>query len=213
MKLYGFWRSTTTYRVRAALNLKDVPYETVPVDLGAGAQRANDYVGLNPGAGVPTLVLTDGTVLTQSMAILDYLDAVYPNPRLLPDNPILRAKVLAVALTVALDIHPVNNLRVVGQLTSRFGGSAEQTQDWMIHWMEQGFAALEAMLAEDTPFALGDAPNLADLCITAQVYNAHRWGVDLTKFPKTAQVEAACLAIPAIAAAHPDRQQDAKGAS
>ena len=212
MKLYSYWRSTTSYRVRAALNLKGVVYDTEAVDLVAGDQRADKYVALNPGKGVPTLVLDDGTVLTQSLAILDYLEAVYPEPALVPQCPIARAKVLAAAHTVALDIHPVNNLRVVQHLKSAHSATAQQAQDWMAHWMAEGFTALEAMLSTDTPFSFGPAPDLADLCLVAQVYNARRWGVDLAPFPKIERVETACLAVPAIAAAHPDKQPDAKEA-
>ncbi|WP_448328501.1 maleylacetoacetate isomerase [Sulfitobacter sp. M13] len=208
MKLYSYWRSTTSYRIRAALNLKSVAYDTVPVDLVAGDQRAPDYVALNAGKGVPTLVLKDGTALTQSMAILEYIDATWPEPRLIPADALLRARVMAVAHTVALDIHPVNNLRLIGQLRSRFGATPDQATDWMCHWMNEGFAALEAMLPAGDSFAFGDAPNIADICITAQVYNAHRWGVDLTPFPKIARIERLCLNIPAIADAHPDTQPD-----
>ncbi len=210
MKLFGYWRSTTSYRVRAALNLKGVSYETVPVDLVAGAQSDPAYTALNPGAGVPTLVLDDGTVLTQSMAILDYIDATWPEPRLIPADPLARARVLAVAHGVAMDIHPVNNLRVVKALGTDFGASPAQKKAWMQHWMTQGFTAIEAQIADDTPFAFGDTPDLADLCIVSQMYNAHRWEVPLAAFPKLTRVTANCLALPAIAAAHPDTQPDAK---
>jgi len=211
MKLYGYWRSTTSYRVRAALNLKSVAYDQVSVDLVAGDQRGAGYLAMNPGAGVPTLVLDDGTTLTQSMAILDYVDAVWPEPRLIPADPLARAQVLAVAHTVALDIHPVNNLKVVSAIKSRFGASAEDGQAWMCHWMEKGFGAVETLVGDETRFAFGDTPGLADLCIAAQAYNAHRWGLDLAPFPKVARIEENCLAVPAIAAAHPDQQPDAKG--
>ena len=210
MKLYGYWRSTTSYRVRAALNLKGIPYETVPVDLVAGAQTAPDYLALNPSAEVPTLVLEDGTALTQSMAIVDYIDATWPEPRLIPDDPLERARVLAVAHGVAMDIHPVNNLRVVQALGARFGATPEQKMAWMQHWMTQGFTAIEAHLSNDTPFAFGDVPNLADLCIVSQMYNAQRWGVPLSAFPKLNKITANSLANPAILAAHPDNQPDAK---
>jgi len=213
MKLYSYWRSTTSYRVRAALNLKGLAYETVPVDLVAGDQRTPEYAALNAGKGVPTLVLDDGTVLTQSMAIIEYIDTTCPDPQLIPNDPLLRAQVMAVTHTVAMDIHPVNNLRVISQLKSRFGATPEQAKDWMCHWMAEGFAALEAMLPEGDAFAFGEAPNIADICITAQVYNAHRWGVDLTKFPKTARIERHCLTLPAFADAHPDTQPDAKVAT
>jgi len=208
MKLYSYWRSTTSYRVRIALNLKGLAYEVTSVDLVAGDQRAADYVDLNPGKGVPTLVLDDGTVLTQSMAILEYLDATEPAPRLIPTDPLERAKVMAVAHSVALDIHPVNNLRLIGQLKSRFGATPEDARDWMDHWMVEGFTAVEALLPDSESFAFGSAPNIADICITAQVYNAHRWGVDLEPFPKITRIEAACLNLPAFADAHPDNQPD-----
>lgn len=209
--LYGYWRSTTSYRVRAALNLKGVSYEMRSVDLVAGDQRSDDYAAINPGKGVPSLVLEDGTVLTQSMAILEYIDATWPSPRLIPSDPLERARVMAAAHVVALDIHPVNNLRVIGQLKARFGASGEDAQAWMQHWMREGFTALEAMLEDGPEFAFGDSPGLADLCIVAQVYNAHRWGLSLESFPRVARIEAACLGVPEIAAAHPDQQEDAKG--
>lgn len=210
MKLYSYWRSSTSYRVRAALNLKRLSYEIVPVDLVAGDQRNEAYLALNPGAGVPTLVLEDGTALTQSLAILDYLEAMQPQPRLIPVDPSKRARVLAAAHTVAMDIHPVNNLRLLAELKTRFGATPEQLTDWMQHWMSTGFATLETQLEGSTPFAFGTAPDIADLCIVAQLYNAHRWGLDLTPYPKLRRVETACLSIPEIAAAHPDRQPDAK---
>lgn len=210
MRLYSHWRSTTAYRVRAALNLKGLAYETVQVDLVAGGQRAPDYTALNAGQGVPTLVLDDGMVLTQSMAIFDYIDATWPDPQLIPHDPLSRARVMAVAQTVAMDIHPVNNLRVSVQLKSRFDATPDQAKDWMCHWMIEGFAALEALLPNGDVFAFGDVPNIADICITAQVYNAHRWDLDLTKFPKTARIERLCLGVAAIADAHPDNQPDAK---
>ncbi len=210
MKLYSYWRSTTSYRVRAALNLKGLSFETVPVDLVAGEQTAPAYTALNPGAGVPTLVLDDGTVLTQSLAILDYIDATWPEPRLIPADPLERARVLTVAHSVALDIHPVNNLRVVQALGTDFGATPAQKKAWMQSWMSKGFAALEAQLPADTPFAFGDVPNLADLCIVSQMYNAERWDVALDAFPNLTRITANCLAVPAIMAAHPDNQPDAK---
>ncbi|MEP4196884.1 MAG: maleylacetoacetate isomerase [Aliishimia sp.] len=210
MILYSYWRSTTSYRVRAALNLKGVAYETAPVDLVAGEQRDPTYMSLNPGAGVPTLVLDDGTALTQSMAILDYIDATWPEPRLIPADPLERAKVLAAAHSFALDVHPVNNLRVVKHIQNEFTTTDDTVREWMQHWMTKGCTALEEQISPDTTFSFGEAPDIADLCLVAQLYNAHRWGVDLTPFPKINRVETACLAIPEIAAAHPDKQPDAK---
>ncbi|MFT4743503.1 MAG: maleylacetoacetate isomerase [Yoonia sp.] len=210
MKLYSYWRSTTSYRVRAALNLKGLAYDIVCVDLAAADQRASDYREINPGKGVPTLVLDDGTVLTQSMAILEFLDAVHPVPRLIPKDPAESAKVMAVAHTVALDIHPVNNLRVTDQLKSRFGATPEQSTDWMCHWMQEGFAAVETLLPDSDAFAFGSTPNIADICITAQTYNARRWGLNLAAFPNITRIERLCRTIAAIADAHPDNQPDAK---
>ncbi len=209
MILYTYWRSTTSYRVRAALNLKGIAYEQRAVNLVAGDQTTPDYIALNPGAGVPALQLDDGTVLTQSLAIIDYLDATHPEPPMLSGDPAHRCRQLAVALSIATDIHPVNNLRVIGQLKSRFGASPEDAKAWMQHWMAEGFTATEAMLPEGAHFAFGDTPDLADLCIVAQLYNAHRWGVDLAPYPKLRRIEAACLAVPEIAAAAPEAQPDA----
>lgn len=206
MKLYSYSRSTTSFRVRAALNLKGLPYETCSVDLLSGAQRGDEYASINPGKGVPTLVLEDGTVLTQSLAIVDYLDAVAPEMPMLSSDPMVRAKMQAVALTVATDIHPVNNLRVVSELGVRFGADEGQRKAWMQHWMTEGFKAANALLDDRSSFAFSDHPGLADLCVVAQTYNAHRWDVDLTPFPRISRIERACLAIPEIAAAHPDNQ-------
>lgn len=210
MRLYSYWRSTTSYRVRAALNLKGVPCKIVPVDLVAGAQSAPEYLALNPFGTVPTLVLDDDTALTQSMAILDYIDANWPEPRLIPTDPMERARVLTVAHRVAMDIYPLNNLRVIKALGAEFGASAGQKQAWMQHWMIEGFNAIEAQLSGETPFAFGATPTLADLCIVSQMYNAQRWEVPLDDFPILNEITANCLAIPAIQAAHPNSQPDAK---
>jgi maleylacetoacetate isomerase/maleylpyruvate isomerase len=210
MKLYSYPKSTTSYRVRAALNLKGVAYDIVQVDLRDGVQRSDDFQAINPAKGIPVLVLDNGTILTQSMVILDYLDAAYPDVPMLPADPMRRVRMLSLAMIIATDIHPVNNLRVVGQLKQRFGASSEQCQEWMQHWMSEGFAAVEALLPDESDFAFSDKPMLVDICITAQVYNAHRWGVDLTPFPKIARIERACLAVPEIAAAHPDYLQNPK---
>lgn len=208
MRLYSYWRSTTSYRVRIALNLKGIVYQTVPVDLVAGDQNAPDYAALNPGQGVPSLVTGDGTVLTQSMAILDWLEETHPAPALLPGDPLQRAQVRAAALTIACDIHPVNNLRVIRALKS-MGHSQDETVSWMNDWMTRGFAAFDALIAPDTPFCFGEMPGLADLCLVPQLYNAHRWGCDLSAFPRLTGIEARCLALPAFDAARPEAQPDA----
>ncbi|MBW4709974.1 maleylacetoacetate isomerase [Roseobacter sp. YSTF-M11] len=211
MKLYSYWRSTTSYRVRAALNLKEIPFETVPVNLVEGEQNAPGYKAINPAQGVPTLILDDGTVLTQSMAILEYLEAVYPDPPLLPADPVQAARVRAAAMGIACDVHPVNNLKV-GQRLKSMGHSQQEVVAWMKDWMARGFAAFEQQLDGAGPFAFGDQPGLADLCLIPQLYNAHRWGLDVTAYPGLARIETNALKVPAIAAAHPDRQPDAQPA-
>ncbi len=209
MILHSYWRSTTSFRVRAALNLKGVSYTSVSVDLPSGEQHGDAYRAINPGYGVPALVLDDGTVLTQSLAIIDYLDAIYPEPPMLSSDPVQRARQLAAALTIATDVHPVNNLRVLAELEGRFGASDDDKVSWMRHWMAKGFAALEALLPGGESFAFGDAPDLADLCIVAQCVNAHRFGMPLAPYPKVTRIEAACLSVPEIAAAAPDAQPEA----
>lgn len=208
MRLYTYWRSTTSYRVRIALNLKGIDYASVPVDLVAGEQRSDAYAGVNPGRGVPALVLDDGTTLTQSMAILDWLEETHPEPALLPADPIERAHVRAAALGIATDIHPVNNLRVVGRLKS-MGHTQDEATDWMNHWMTEGFAAFQTLILPDTPFCFGDAPGLADICLVPQLYNARRWGTDLAPFARLTEIEGRCLALPAFDAARPEAQADA----
>ncbi|WP_323768122.1 maleylacetoacetate isomerase [Marinovum sp.] len=208
MRLYSYWRSTTSIRVRAALNLKGLAYEIQPVDLVAGAQRGTEYAAVNPGHGVPALVLDDGSVLTQSLAILDYLDEAHPEPPLLPDGAVARARARAAAHQIALDIHPVNNLKVINRLKS-MGHSPDETVDWMAHWMTEGFAAFQRLIRPDTPFSFGEIPGLADLCLVAQVYNARRWELDLAPFARLVEIDARCQQVEAIARAMPDRQPDA----
>lgn len=206
--LYSYWRSTTSYRVRIALNLKGFAYEQVTVDLVAGEQSAEEYSSLNPGQGVPTLVLEDGSVLTQSMAILDWLDRAHPDPALLPADPLGRAQALAAALGIATDIHPVNNLRVVGKLKS-LGYSQDEIVAWMNDWMARGFTAFAQLIRGDTPFCFGESPGLADICLIPQLYNARRWELDLTPFNRLTDIEARCLALPTFDNARPEHQPDA----
>ncbi|AXX96475.1 maleylacetoacetate isomerase [Profundibacter amoris] len=212
MRLYSYWRSTAAYRVRIALNMKGIAYETVPVDLVAdgGRQHAPDYVALNPAHLVPTLILDDGTPLTQSLAICEYLDITNPEPPLLPSDPVQRAHVKAAALVVAADIHPVNNLRVVQHLGKTFGATPEDKAEWMRHWMRTGFDALQQMVRDDTPFAFGDMPGFSDICLVAQYYNARRWDLDLTPYARLTEIEQNCLALPAFDAARPENQPDAQ---
>lgn len=212
MKLWSFWRSTTSFRVRAALGLKGVPFETLSVNLLKHEQLSDTFGAISPGRGVPALGLEDGRILTQSMAVLDYIEATWPEPPILPSDPVLRARVLSAAHTVALDIHPANNLRLLAELRSRFGATEDQIRDWMHHWMRDGFTTLEAQLNPDTEFSFGAAPDVCDLCVTGQTINAHRFGLDLAPWPKVRRVEAACLQVPAIVAALPENQPDAEPA-
>lgn len=205
MKLYSYWRSTTSYRVRIALNLKGIDYETLPVDLVAGEQHEQAYLAANPIGGVPTLILDDETVLTQSMAILDYLEAIYPDPHLLPDNPQAAAHVRAAAMVVACDIHPVNNLKVITKL-KEMGHSADETVAWMKDWMDTGLQAYSALLPQDAPFSFGDEPSLADICLIPQLYNAHRWGTDLSALKRLTEIEQRCLQLSAFSDAAPENQ-------
>lgn len=208
MMLYSYWRSTTSLRVRAALNLKGVPYDIRCVNLTEGVQHRSDYAALNPARGVPTLVLDDGTVLTQSMAILEWLDEAYPSTALLPSDPVARAQVRAAAQIIAMDIHPINNLKVTEHLKG-MGHSADEVSDWMRHWMAQGFAAFQAMISQEGPFSFGDTLTQADLCLVGQMVNARRWGLDLTPFARLVSIDKAARAIPAISAALPENQPDA----
>lgn len=208
MKLYSYWRSTTSYRVRIALNMKGLSYETIPVDLVAGAQKQSAFAAINPGMGVPALVLDDGTVMTQSMAILEWLEESHPQPGLLPADATNRAHVRAAALTIATDIHPINNLRVLGQLKA-LGHSQEECVEWMNHWMMKGFEAFEKLIDPDAEYCFGDAPSLADICLIPQLYNAHRWGCDMSKYSRLTQIEQRCLILPAFEQARPENQPDA----
>jgi len=209
MILHGYWRSGAAYRVRIALALKGVAYKQVTHDLRLGAQASDAYRALNPQGLVPALE-ADGDVLTQSPTILEWLEERYPAPALLPEATTDRAIVRAMAATIACDIHPLNNLRVVQALQRDFGLDAAAVQAWMARWMSEGFAALEVMIARHgRGFAFGDMPTIADCCLVPQVYSAERFAIDLTPYPRlTASVEQARV-LPAFQAAHPDRQPDA----
>ena len=203
IRLYDYWRSSAAYRVRIALNLKHVAYESQDVGLLEGIQRSPENLARNPQGFVPTLEV-DGQPITQSLAIIDYLDALYPDPPMVPRDPLARARVLAQALVITADVHPVNNLRILKRLESQFGADQAAKDEWYRHWIVEGFTALEA-LAGPGPFLGGDAPNLADLCLVPQMFNARRFAVPLDAFPKLVAADAAAAAIPEIAAAHPDR--------
>jgi maleylacetoacetate isomerase len=209
MKLYSFFRSSAAFRVRIALGLKGLPYETVPIHLSRGEHRGEAFRGVNPQRRVPALVLDDGTVLIQSLAIIEYLDEIHPQPPLLPDDSVTRAKVRAVAGIIGADIHPVNNSGVLRELRSRFKADEAQLDAWIAHWILEGFAAVEALI-EPGPFAFGSAVTIADICIVPQVYNAQRFKVPLDDFPRIAAVDAAARLLPAFAAAFPEAQPDAE---
>jgi maleylacetoacetate isomerase len=211
--LYDYWRSSAAYRVRIALHLKGLAFEQRPVHLvrDGGEQHAEDYRRLNPQGLVPTLAHGD-KVLTQSLAICEYLEEVFPEPALLPADPAQRALARALAQIIACDVHPLNNLRVQNYLKGELGATAGQAQDWMQHWMALGFQAFEARLQaqEDTgPFCLGARPGLADAFLVPQVYNAERFACDLSPYPRLRGIVAQCRALAAFAAAAPEQQPDA----
>jgi maleylacetoacetate isomerase len=211
VRLYGYFRSSAAYRVRIALNLKGLPYDAVAVDLLANAQRDPGYLVRNPQGLVPALETDDG-VLGQSLAIIEYLDEVHPEPALLPPDPWQRARARSLAYAIACDTHPLNNLRVLNYLTREAGLSEAGRRAWMVHWMQTTFAALEDQV-DAAPFCLGERVTLADLCLVPQLFNARRFEVDLAPYPRLIAVEAAMNAIPAVQAAHPSRQADAIGAT
>lgn len=200
--LFDYWRSSASYRVRIALNLKGVAYRSVPTDLLAASHKAKDYVARNPQGFVPMLSI-DGHDLTQSLAIIDYLDAVYPDPPLVSADPATRAQTLAQALLIAADIHPVNNLRILGYLKKELGADDAAVAKWYRHWIVEGFTALEAMAPEQGLFG-NDRPNLADICLVPQMANARRFDTPLDAFPKLTRIDAALRAIDAFAKAAPE---------
>ncbi|SCK08079.1 maleylacetoacetate isomerase [Vogesella sp. LIG4] len=208
--LYGYFRSSAAYRVRIALNLKGLAYEQQPVSLVKGEQRGSDYLALNPQGLVPAL-LDKGVLLTQSLAICEYLEDAYPDtPALLPVAPALRAQVRAVAQSIACDIHPINNLRVLNYLKNELQQPEEARNAWYRHWVAAGFAALEQQLAATAgQYCFGDVPTLADACLLPQVFNAHRFNVDMAPYPLLAAIAGRLEHVPAFAAAHPSRQPDA----
>ena len=207
LRLHGYWRSSAAYRVRLALGLKRLAYEQVPHDLRTGAQATPDYRALNPQALLPTLE-ADGLVLTQSPAILEWLDERFPDPPLLPADPDARAVVRAMAAIVACDIHPVNNLRILSALRRDFDAQDVAVSRWIRRWITQGFEALEVMIARHGGgFAYGDTPTIADCHLLPQVYNALRFDLDLAPFPLLAAAAAKLDA--RVPQAHPDAQPDA----
>ena len=214
MKLYDYFRSSAAYRVRIGLKLKGLDYKSIPVHLikDGGEQLKAPYRAVNPSALVPALQ-DEGATLTQSMAILEYLEETYPSPPLLPSTPLERARVRALAQMVACDIHPLNNLRVLRYLVRTLGMGDDAKNDWCRHWIHDGLTAFEAHLARDPVagrFCHGDAPTFADCFLVPQVYNAQRYDVTLDLYPHIARIFEACAALPAFIAAHPAQQPDAQ---
>lgn len=203
-RLFDYFRSSASYRVRIALNLKGIEYESVPVDLLEGGQKEPGYRSTNPQGLVPALEM-DGRVLTQSLAIVEYLDSTRPKPAFLPADPSDSAQVRAMALTVACDIHPLNNLRVLKYLSGPLGLPKEARDSWYAHWIAEGLAALEAMAAPRAGrFLWGDAPTLADIFVVPQLFNARRFEIPLDDYPTLVRADGEANRLEAFAAAHPD---------
>ena len=211
MKLYSYFRSSAAYRVRIALSLKGIAYETAPIHLvkDGGHNRRPEYRAVNPQMRVPALVTSSGEVLIQSLAIIDYLDETHPNPPLLPKDPIARARARSLAEIVACDIHPLNNTSPLRYLKRVMHQEQSAIDAWYHHWVTEGFDALEALVGPG-PYCCGSDVTIADICLVPQVYNARRLKVPLDKFPKIVAIDAACLALPAFDRARPENQPDAE---
>ena len=214
MKLYTFFRSSASYRVRIALNLKGLEYEQSPVHLrrGGGEQLSAAYRAVNPQALVPALE-DNGKILTQSLAIIEYLDEIHPDPALLPSDPAERALVRSMAMIIACEVHPIQNLRVLNYVKKEYGQSDEQVNRWAQHWIDLGLISLEQTIvaqAKRGDFCCGDSPTLADICLVPQLGNARRYGCDLAKYPAILKIEKNCLALSAFANAAPEKQPDAE---
>jgi maleylacetoacetate isomerase len=206
MKLYSYFRSSAAYRVRVALNLKKVDYELIPVDLVKGQHRSAEYRSINPEGLVPTLELDSGERLTQSPAILEWLEDAFPQPSLYPRDPLQRAHVRATCMVIGCDIHPINNLRVLTYLNQNLRVSDQKRTAWYHHWIKLGFASIEATVKG--PFVNGGEPSMADAYLVPQVFNADRFSFDMAEFPRIRAVYEHCQTHPAFRAAHPNEQPD-----
>ncbi|HEY0684082.1 MAG TPA: maleylacetoacetate isomerase [Steroidobacter sp.] len=212
MKLYNFFRSSAAFRVRIALNLKGVEYERIAKVFAKNEHRAADYLALNPQGLIPALEV-NGDVISQSLAIIEYLNDAYPQPPLLPTEPLARAHVRSMALAIACDIHPLNNLRVLNYLRQRLGQNEDGVNTWYRHWVSEGFRGLEQQVARyssEQRYCFGDSLSLADVCLVPQMYNARRFDTDLTPFPKLVAISTHLESLSAFAAAKPEAQPDAK---
>jgi maleylacetoacetate isomerase/maleylpyruvate isomerase len=213
LKLYTYFRSSAAFRVRIALNLKDLRYQPVFVHLAKGEHRKPEYARVNAQALVPTLELDDGTRLTQSLAIIEYLDETHPEPALIPRDTLGRARVRALALLIACEIHPLNNLRVLQHLKRNLGQNEQQINAWYRHWVADGLAKFEAELAamaSTGKFCHGAAPSMADCCLVPQIFNAKRYDCDLAPYPTTMRVFEACMQLATFERAQPSKQPDAE---
>jgi maleylacetoacetate isomerase len=208
MKLYSFFRSSASYRVRIALALKGLSYQTTSIKFAENAHRTDAFRKINPQKRVPALDPGDGNILIQSLAIIEYLDETHPEPALLPKDPLERARVRAIAQIISCDIHPLNNTGTRQLLTGMFNADDKALQEWTAYWIREGFAAVDRLL-EPGPYAFGDTVTLADICIVPQVYNARRYNVPLSDFPRVVAVDASARQHPAFAAAAPEVQPDA----
>jgi maleylpyruvate isomerase len=214
MKLYTFFRSSASYRVRIALNLKGLTYEPAPIHLrrGGGEQFSERYKAINPQALVPALE-DGGRILTQSLAIIEYLEEKYPQPPLLPSDPSDKALVRSMALVIACEVHPIQNLRVLNHIKKEYSQADDQVNRWARHWIDLGLSALEQLIVAQPKrgkFCFGDTPTLADICLVPQLGNARRYGSDLSQCPNLLHIEKNCMALPAFANAAPEKQPDAE---
>lgn len=213
MKLYTYYQSSASYRVRIALNLKNIRVEEAYIDLTKGVQGSAEYAKINPQKLVPSLILDNGSVLTQSIAIIEYLEEMHPEPPVLPKDPVARAQARAIAHAVAGDISAINNLKIRNRLKSHFGANDQTVKsEWIQHWIADGFAALETLLSGSAltgKFCVGDFPTIADCCLIPQVFNAKRFEVGMEPYPTIRRIAAECEQHPAFKAAHPSQQKDA----
>jgi len=211
VQLYSYFRSSAAYRVRIALNLKGIPYDTVPIHLQkeGGINRKPEFRAINPHMRLPALRLDSGDLLIQSLAIIDYLDDIHPQPPLLPQDPIVKAKVRAIAQVIACDIHPLNNIGPLRYLKNVMGQDQSKIDAWYHHWVHDGFQAVEEMISPG-PYTFGSEITLADICLVPQVYNARRLKTPLDKYPKIVAIDAACNKLAAFDKARPENQPDAE---
>ena len=213
MKLIGYFRSSAAFRVRIGLHLKGITVEHSSRHLRRGEQSSPDYVAINPQKLVPAMILDSGEILTQSMAILEYLEETHPTPPILPRDPIGRVRVRSLALIPTADIHPIQNLRVMAYLREKYEQSEEGAFAWSRHWIETGFDAYEASVATDPrtgAYSHGDQPTMADMCLVPQVFNAGRFKVDMKRYPMIQRIYDTCMKHPAFDAAQPSKQPDAE---